>query len=299
MAHSHYNCPICNNQIQDRSLEQCDRCGWVLAVEKSSLDPRHYDMLLDWGSRSYEKISELEGRGKYRQDKLNQRLDSQRDDIEHLQQQIKTLCTQIPAIKSILESPVNTKPEDNLVRDSTNSNIVMECRQIANEPIGYSDKEDLNSPIAIEAKIEEIPSINRIDTQSDRIQSSSIYQSISSEYYHNTNNFASRYNVITVSVTKDSIERNRGNDDKTVIFEETTRGNYWLFTIDDLSYLVPVADKYINQHSYTTTTLSFDCHSYTPDYQKIQLQRPAIVSIDPYTNLRMWRLQEQGEIFFL
>jgi hypothetical protein len=298
MAHFHSNCPICNNQIQDRSLEKCDRCDWILVVE-SVLDPRHYDMLLDWGSRSYEKISELEGRGKYRQDKLNQRLDSQRDDIEHLQQQITAICTQIPVIKSILESSPDIKPEDNLTRDSVNSNLVIEFKSITNEPVGNNNKEYLNLPIAIEVKPDEISSTDNIDTHSDRTQSSSVYQSINSAYYHDANNFASKYNVITVSVTKDSIERNRGNEDKTVVFEENTRGNYWLFTINEISYLVPVADKYINQHSYTTTALSFDCHSYTPDYQKIQLEKPAIVSIDPHTNLRTWRLQEQGKIFFL
>jgi hypothetical protein len=299
MGHSHSTCPICNNPIQDRSLEQCDRCGWTLAVE-SLLEPKYYDLLLDWGSRSYDRIFELESRGSYRQDRLDQRLNSQRDDIHRLETQIKILCDRVPAIKSILESNLaRTELEDNATKTSIDSTLVMESNPIENNNLSNSNEESLNSPIDLQIKAPVVSSINSIYGQSDRTDSYQIYQSINSIYYHNANDFASKYNTITVSVNKESIERNRGNEDKTVIFEENTRGNYWLFTINEISYLVPVADKYINQHSYTTTALSFDCHSYTPDYQKIQLKKPAIVSIESHTNYRTWQLQERGELVFL
>ncbi|MCY7335708.1 MAG: hypothetical protein LH613_05765 [Chamaesiphon sp.] len=125
-----------------------------------------------------------------------------------------------------------------------------------------------------------------------------VQQEIASEYYHNLTHFATKYQVKTVNVTKDSINYNRGSDEKIVILEEAQRGNYWIFSYDEYIYLVPAEDKYINQHSYTIASTIFEGHNYTPDYQKIQLLKPAIVSIDTTTNPQTWRLQQQGKLAF-
>ena len=107
-----------------------------------------------------------------------------------------------------------------------------------------------------------------------------------------------KYQVRIANITKDSINANRGSEEKNVVLEETNRGNYWVFNFGDDNYLVPVEGKYINQHSYTTTSTIFAGNNYTPDYQKIQLIKPAIVLIDPNTNPQTWRLQQQGELAF-
>ena len=124
-------------------------------------------------------------------------------------------------------------------------------------------------------------------------------QEITSDYYYNSSQFAAKYQPITANITKDSINTNRGNESKIVILEEINRGNYWIFDFNNSTYLVPVEDKYINQHSYTTISTIFEGHNYTPGYQKIQLLKPAIVSIEPNTNPQTWRLQQQGELVFL
>ncbi len=284
MAHSHSYCPVCNHQIQDLSSEKCDKCGWIIAVE-SRLESKYYDLLSDWGARYYEKIIELEGRNNFRQRRLEKRLWDHRDDIIHLQKQMDILCNRVPEIKSILES--------------NDVNIAqIECT-LAGSKEGNNDRDrELELPLDLNIKTDAVSSVNRYNTCTEKIKLPQIHQSIKSEYYHNISQFMSRYNAINVSVNRESIDRNRGNEDKTVIFEEVNRGNYWLFSLEEIIYLVPT-DKYINQHSYTNTSLSFDCHRYTPDYQKIQLVKPAIVSIDPNTHPQTWRLQQRGELVFL
>jgi hypothetical protein len=143
--------------------------------------------------------------------------------------------------------------------------------------------------------------INNVCRENNSLTTSSgiTYELILSDYCHNSREFATKYQVKIANITKDCINANRGSEDKNVVLEETNRGSYWIFNFGDNNYLVPAEDKYINQHSYTTTSSIFEGHNYTPDYQKIQLIKPAIVSINPNTNPQTWRLQQQGELAFL
>jgi hypothetical protein len=289
MPHSHSACPICSTIIQDPTKEECDKCGWILKTE-DLLDPRIYNLLLDWAIEYYERVRELEGRGKYRQDLLNKRLYTHRSDIDRLQQQLESIYTYLPEIKSMLSSK-----ETNIYRDDripvSASTSIDNLEQDSNLPA----PEPKETPII--DKYDQIPAKKELDLEAPELTKSQ--QDIVSEYYHNLSQFSNKYQVKTANITKDSISSNRGNEEKIVILEETNRGNYWIFNFEDCNYLVPVEGKYINQHSYTTTSTIFEGHNYTPDYQKIQLIKPAIVSIDPHTNPQTWRLQQQGELIFL
>jgi hypothetical protein len=284
MVHSHSACPICSTKIEDRTKEDCDKCGWILETE-SLLSPRIHNSLLDWGIRYYERVKELENRGKYRQDLLNNRLDRHKDEIDLLQKQMQSVLSHLPGILS-----TNLFQEISITLEKNISVDFMDNHQDLN-PSEVEESIVIDQQELIIAQSEENNSI-----KSDLPKP---HQEIISDYYHNPREFTTKYQVKIANITKDCINANRGSEEKNIILEETNRGNYWIFNFGDNNYLVPVEDKYINQHSYTTTSSIFEGHNYTPDYQKIQLIKPAIVSIDPNTNPQTWRLQEQGELAFL
>jgi hypothetical protein len=293
MEHSHNVCPVCTTAFQDNTKEECDRCGWLVKID-NLLDPRIYDLLLDWSVKYYDRAREIESRGKYRQNLMNNRLNTQRDDIDLLKQQISNISAHIPEIKSILLSQeIKIDRDINIPIPPVNSIQIEDTSNI--------DERDLESPSDLD------PLTDSDDTVLQKLEElhseippiSSVYQEIVSEYYHNISQFAVKYHPKTVGLNKDSINSIRGNEDKIIVLEETNRGNYWIFNFDDVTYLVPGEGKYINQHSYTITTSIFESHRYTPDYKKIHLVKPAIVSIDPNTNPQTWRLKEQGELVFL
>jgi hypothetical protein len=286
MEHSHKACPVCNTILQDDTREECDKCGWILKTE-SLLDTKTGSSLINWAIRYYDKVVELEGRNKYRQDRFNQRLDDQRYDISLLQSQIKNIFEHFPEITSAVSS-------DETIIDlekNTSSNSVDTQENLR------SLKTEEVEPVSIDRQ--ELVSSQQEEHNSIRSELPRPQKDIISDYYHNPKEFTTKYQVKIANITKDSINANRGSEEKNVILEETNRGNYWIFNFGDDNYLVPVEDKYINQHSYTTTSTIFEGHNYTPDYQKIQLIKPAIVSIDPNTNPQTWRLQQQGELAFL
>ena len=196
--------------------------------------------------------------------------------------------------------------QDNLVYpDISSSPVILDSftflEELIKEPsiqLTTSSELDL-SPFKLDVKQgTSISENSNFDIESSSNKSEASIQYIILDYYHNPKEFMSKYQVRIANITKNNINANRGSEGKNVVLEETNRGNYWIFNFEDCHYLVPVEDKYINQHSYTTTCTIFTGHNYTPDYQKIQLIKPAIVSIDPNTNPQTWRLQQQGELTF-
>jgi hypothetical protein len=286
MAHSHSACPICSTTIENRSKEDCDKCGWILKTE-DLLSPKIHNSLLDWGIRYYQRVEELENRGKYRQDLLNNRLDRHNDEIDLLKKQMKDISSHFPEI--IFTFPLKE------INNTLEKNISV------NPTVPHYD---LNPPGLEESKFISIDRQESIlsHQEKDTLINSELpksQQDIISFYNHDPREFVIKYQVKVANITKDCINANRGSEEKNVILEENNRGNYWIFDFGGNTYLVPVKDKYINQHSYTTTTAIFAGHNYTPDYQKIQLFKPAIVLMNPNTSPQTWRLQQQGELAFL
>ena len=290
MAHLHSACPICNTTIIDCTKENCHKCGWILEIE-GLLNPKIYDSLLNWATQCYDRVQNLEGKSKYDLDLLNNRLYRHKEEIDLLKQQMESIFAHFPEINSTLGSKeINIDSAKRTLREREDNN-----------PIAVVTESDRNL-------LATVPDSNNIESGSilpEQEQPSlevtklpQVQQEIASEYYHNLTQFATKYQVKTANVTKDSINYNRGNEEKIVILEETHRGNYWIFSYDEYIYLVPAEDKYINQHSYTIASTIFEGHNYTPDYQKIQLLKPAIVSIDTTTNPQTWRLQQQGKLAF-
>jgi hypothetical protein len=288
MAYSSPTCPICDTDIQDPSLEECGKCGWILITE-SSLDPKTYNLLIDWAIRRYARVQELESRGKYNQDRLNHRLNSQRNDIDFLRQQIEKIWIHLKSEPIAHSQDAQVLATTNIIK--INDDFFPEITE--EEYSITANSSNLVSTTNI------IDLDNKFHAIAKSISVANGFTEIVSDYFHKPIEFAVQYKTITVNITKDSIDSNRRKEEKIVILEENNRGNYWLFEVDSFIYLVPVPDKYINQHSYSSTSMMFEGSNYTPDYQKIQLVKPAIVSIDPNTNPQTWRLQQRGELVFL
>ncbi len=294
MLQKHSVCPICDTPIQDPTIDRCDRCRWVIGID-DSLNPRMQDRLLKW-SKHYYKLtvdyaSELENlcRDEYKHKRLEDRLNRQRDEIDYIKTVIPQILTNIEEIKSILtvKDKILDRDEDFPIDMPTSTKNSEDSNSLETaEPLESTIVNRQNSIVKEES--------NTIETELTLAQ-----QEIISDYYHKPREFAAKYQVKIANITKDSINSNRGNEEKIVVLEETNRGNYWIFIFGGCTYLVPVEDKYINQHSYTSTSTIFEGHNYTPDYKKIQLIKPAIVSIDPNSNPQTWRLQQQGELAFL
>jgi hypothetical protein len=288
MAYSSPTCPICDTDIQDPSQEECGKCGWILITE-SSLDPKTYNLLIDWAIRRYARVQELESRGKYNQDRLNHRLNSQRNDIDFLRQQIEKIWTHLKSEPIAHFQDIQPLNITNAVtiNDDCLPEITEEEYSITAKSFNFANTTNMIEP---DNKSRSIAKSSRVNNE---------FTEIISDYLYKPIEFAAHYKIITVNITKDSIDSNRRKEEKVVILEENNRGNYWIFEVDSFIYLVPVPDKYINQHSYSSTSMMFEGSNYTPDYQKIQLVKPAILSIDPNTNPQTWRLQQQGELVFL
>jgi hypothetical protein len=258
-----------NNYRQARLAYDLDESSKESSKTKDiiALQDREINLL-----KAYMKsFKETENRNNYRESLSAERLEKQRDDIDSLQEITTELIASIEEINTNLESKSKSISQDII------------SPRIQKAQINGIDRE---KPRLVQKQLS-LMSIALLEAQE-----------IISDYYYNPREFTTKYQVKIVNITKDCINANRGSEEKNIILEETNRGNYWIFNFGDYHYLVPVEDKYINQHSYTTTSTIFEGHNYTPDYQKIQLIKPAIVSIDPNTNPQTWRLQQQGELAF-
>jgi hypothetical protein len=294
-------CPICDTPTQDIINDRCDKCRWIIGID-DALNSDRQNLLINWSRRYYKSTvdyaNELEQicKDEYKYKRLEDRLNRQRDDIDYIKEFIPQLSTSIEEIKSLLIA------KDRIVLpDETPPVLVMNSSEDQKDNTSEIEEQKSIDLTDRSASLEHrqclIPVEEEINSEDNQLTPAQ--QEIISDYYYKPREFAAKYQIRIANITKDSINANRGSEEKTVILEETNRGNYWIFNFGDNNYLVPVEDKYINQHSYTTTSTIFEGHNYTPDYQKIQLIKPAIVSIDPNTNPQTWRLQQQGELAFL
>jgi hypothetical protein len=294
MPSIHSACPICDTPIQDSAIDLCEKCRWVIGIDDSvhpdiqyklRIWSRHYYKLAIESSDEFNKIN----REEYNYKKIEGRLDRQRDDIDYLNGIFPQILASIQEVKSILITRENTLNRESNIT-ATNRTSIEELDNNFSEP---TEKE------AVTLDSQDVNQSQREESNYKESGLTSAQKNIVSDYDHNLRDFAAKYQTRIANITKDSINSNRGSEDKIVVLEEASRGNYWIFSFADYTYLVPAEDKYINQHSYNSTSAIFEGHNYTTDYQKIQIIKPAIVSIDPNTNPQTWRLQERGELVFL
>ncbi len=318
-------CPICETSIQP-DTEQCPSCRWVL-IEYSLLDREKYNRLVDWAVDCYKELDELRSRSTYNKNKLIDRLNRQRDDIDRLQKQVDRIIINIPEN----QANVSDSPESSIV-SKTSASVEALHSSSPNEDYGQKDNpltpiDSNSSQVTIDyalgakddnssAPMHELPGSNQEDVdpiitpetvivderdcpqQSEPIGLTQVQTKIISDYYHNSSDFDNIYHPKIATITKETINNNWASEQKVLILTEADRGNYWIFESEGICYLVPYYGKYFNQHSYQTLSTIFDCENYTPDYNHIQLLVAAIVTKESTTNPQTWRLQLQGKLFF-
>jgi Zn-finger nucleic acid-binding protein len=319
-------CPICEVSIQP-DTEQCPNCRWVL-TEHSLLDREKYNRLVDWAVDCYKELDELRSRSTYHKEKLIDRLNRQRDDIDRLQKQVDRILINIPEDRgNSLDAPIssivsNTSPstedlcslshtpiygqQDDPITsiDSTSSNLTIsydvgeknDSSSVPTHDLFGSNRGDVD-PNSINAGTV-IVDEQDLPQQSEPIGLTQVQTKIISDYYHNSSDFDKIYHPKVATITKETINNNWASEQKVLILTEAERGNYWIFESEGICYVVPYYGKYFNQHSYQTLSTIFDCENYTPDYNNIQLLAAAIVTKESATNPQTWRLQLQGKLFF-
>ena len=222
------------------------------------------------------QLEELKSRSKYDELRLSERLCRQRDDTDRLQKTITKILTDIEEIRTDLAIKGISVNQD-ISHLKQKPKLVGQKLRSAKSELSIQQDESL-SPAA--------PMLTQIE------------QEILSEYHHNIDKFAEKYQVKNVDLTKALIRANLACEKKNVVVEKVDQGKYWLFNLEDNIYLVPAKERYLDKNIYADTNTIFERQNYTPDYQKIQLIKPAIVSINPNTNPQTWRLQQQGELAF-
>lgn len=296
-------CPICRTLVQDSPQEKCDRCDWQLDIE-NLLDPRIRNSLVEWAICHYQRSRELE-RKDYHQSILDAKLHRHRDDIDRLQQTLDSILIHVPEINSILSSK-----QTDIDRDD-NSLTTIETSIIATDL--DSNLPDPTPQDAVDTDIQEIEppstdpdnidstciSSHTKETSLENYELTKAQQEIVADYNYNISQFIDKYHIKITKITANSINTNWISEDKIAILEETDRGHYWIFNYGEFTYLVPDEDSRINEHRSDTVSTIFHLDRYNPNYNRIQLIKPAIVSIDHITSPQTWRLQEQGELAFL
>lgn len=113
-------------------------------------------------------------------------------------------------------------------------------------------------------------------------------------------NYRALYNyVVTVTATKESVERKRAGYDSPIYFTDAENGNYWVTSIPQLERpyycLVPKGNLIIDEHKYKAVQEVFVCSGYKErSSNKFVLNKPAIVACD---SSGYW-LHKQGELSF-
>jgi hypothetical protein len=303
MTYSPSACPICHTLVQDPLKEKCDKCDWQLGIE-NSLDPSIRNSLVEWAMCHYQRLRKIELKEDYYQCTLDGRLNRQREDIDRLQKMLDNILTQAPGIDSVLRSKQTDIDQEN------NSSTTIETSIIStgvDSNLPASEPQD-----AVDPHIQEIepPSIDPDDIDSTSISShaeetslkipelTKAQQEIAADYNHNISQFVDKHHVKKTKATASSINTSWISENKIAVLEEADRGNYWIFNYGEFTYLVPDEDNRITDHRLDTVSIIFHLDRYNSNYNKIQLIKPAIVSINPNTNPQTWRLQQQGELAF-
>ena len=281
MDYSSSTCPICNTDIQNTLLKKCSKCNWVF-INENSLDQNTYSSLIDWAIISYERLQDLESRGNYTQLRVNDRLNRQGDTIIKLEKEIEKIRLHIKLESTETHQDITANTTVNNACTNHSNVEVAEKSSILSELLEDIDKSEDSSS----AMMESTPIDTNLTTE----------ERITSDYDLTLSTFANKYSVVPANLTKNSIDYNTNNEG-ILILEENNRGIYWILSVGDCVYLVPT-DKYINQHSYSSTSMMFDDQSYTPNYTKIKILKPAL-AIELNTNPRTWQLQNKGKLLFL
>lgn len=117
------------------------------------------------------------------------------------------------------------------------------------------------------------------------------------EYYNNgQNDFQNKYQITAVGREAENLNQSRAAQTDSVVLAGDPQGNYWLFSDNAETYLVPKQNLKITDSRLSTTNDLFECHNYNEyNYHSFVLIKPAVlVSRGSGT----WQLKEKGKLQF-
>ncbi len=151
-------------------------------------------------------------------------------------------------------------------------------------------KQDVSYAISSYESPPSIPSVK------SSMAASSTYPFLSI-YYVNPENFKNQYAPKTVSEDAESVQNRRSGGQQDLFLSEERQGNYWLFNEGTQTYVIPNPKLKVNSMNIKIAASLFDCESYAPGCQSINIIRPAIVSFHSGVN-ECWKLERKGILEF-
>ncbi len=116
------------------------------------------------------------------------------------------------------------------------------------------------------------------------------------DYNNRQKNFTDTYKSLVIDRDPDNYNLSRAGQTEEIILTEESRGNYWLFSYDGLTYVVPSQKLKIREDKLNEVKDLFDCENYQEsNYDNYTLIKPALVSKKVNGN---WRLKEKGKLQF-
>jgi hypothetical protein len=116
------------------------------------------------------------------------------------------------------------------------------------------------------------------------------------DYNNRQKNFAEIYKGIVVDREANNYNLSRAGQTEEVILTVESRGNYCLFTCENITYIVPSQKLKIREDKLNEVKDLFDCENYQEsNYNNFTLMKPALVTQQSNGN---WRLREKGTIIF-
>jgi len=313
------DCPVCGYEYNrnTETSEFCPKCGWHLF-----LDPLPHDVdcmepapvaaqILNWAKTTWKKLELLEKNPLL--EPTNYSLLAKK--VEEIQNNTSNL----PEILSILRE-INEKIQENYsLSDQTQivSNTLGDYKQdeqvsnyslsdqtqiVSNTPGDYKQDEQVsNYSLSDQTQIvSNTPGDYKQDEQVSNyeIDDPEINREINSlvENYNNHGEFPDK---IDVCETEESRSRRCSGGKDSTVFEGNYRGrgDYWIIADQ---YLVPKHKYKINQHSYKTISVLFDCRNYDGNahasLDDMILVKPA--KVIPIPNQQKWQLQDTGILEF-
>jgi hypothetical protein len=214
-------------------------------------------------------------------EKINNQLHDVKLHLENLQQENLALKSQLN-LSEIKDNQANTNLEILKINKQLNE-VKLELEKFYQEP------QNLDSQIKNIQIVKDSADLPNIDLLKQQIELWVIVENYNLEF-----DFPDK---IEVSETEYSKSQRWSGIETPLVFERKKkgRGEYWIIKN---KFLVPKYKLKINEHSYKTLSLIFECHNYDNFiYNNFILMKPAQVAmIDKSDN---WQVTEQGIIEFI
>ncbi|MFM6014966.1 MAG: zinc ribbon domain-containing protein [Dolichospermum sp.] len=284
------DCPVCGYEYNrnTETIKFCPKCGWHLF-----LDPLPHDVdcmepapvaaqILNWAKTTWKKLELLEKNPLL--EPTNYSLLAKK--VEEIQNNTSNL----PEILSILRE-INEKIQENYsLSDQT---------QIVSNTLGdyKQDKQVSNYSLSDQTQI--VSNTPGDYKQDEQVSNYEIDDPEINSLVENYNNHGELPDKIDVCETEESRSRRCSGGKDPTVFEANYRGrgDYWIIADQ---YLVPKHKYKINQHSYKTISVLFDCRNYDGNahasLDDMILVKPA--KVIPIPNQQKWQLQDTGILEF-